>query len=52
MLAVAAGWWCLALLRPQPWWRGEVAFGIACALAGGAHLLLVAVVRDRRTVVR
>lgn len=45
--AVAAVWWGLAGLRPEPWWRAEVAFGLACALVGTVHAL-----RPGRTVER
>ena len=45
--AVAAVWLALALARPESWWRGEVAFGLACAIVGTVHALASA----RRTVV-
>lgn len=45
--AVAALWLALALVRPESWWRGEVAFGLACAIVGTVHALATA----RRTVV-
>lgn len=44
--AVAALWLALALLRPESWWRGEVAFGLAGAIVGTVHALATA----RRTV--
>jgi hypothetical protein len=43
---VAVLWFGLAVLRPEGWWRAEIAFGIACGLAGTAHALL----SRRRTV--
>lgn len=46
--AVGAGWLGLAAARPEPWWRAEVAFGLACAAVGTVHALLP----RRRTVVR
>jgi hypothetical protein len=49
---IAAAWLGIAMLRPEPWWRAEVAFGLACGLVGTAHVLLVAAARRRRTVVR
>lgn len=45
--AVGAAWFGLAGLRPEPWWRAEVAFGLACAAVGTVHALLP----RRRTVV-
>ena len=44
--AVAAVWYGLAGLRPEPWWRGAGSFGLACAVVGTAHALLA----RRRTV--
>jgi len=44
--AVAVLWFGLAALRPEGWWRAEIAYGIACAIAGTAHALL----SRRRTV--
>ena len=38
--AVGAAWFGLALLRPEPWWRAEVAYGLACAAVGTVHALL------------
>jgi len=46
--AVAAAWFVLAAFRPEPWWRAQVAFGLACAVVGTAATLL----SRRRTVVR
>jgi hypothetical protein len=46
--AVAALWLAIAEARPQGWWRGEVAFGLACAIVGTVHALATA----RRTVDR
>jgi hypothetical protein len=45
-LAVAAVWLAIAAARPEGWWRGEVAFGLACAIVGTVH----AVATGRRTV--
>jgi hypothetical protein len=44
--AVAVLWLALAALRPEGWWRAEIAYGIACGIAGTAHALL----SRRRTV--
>jgi hypothetical protein len=44
--AVAVVWLALAAVRPDGWWRAEIAYGIACAIAGTAHALLC----RRRTV--
>ena len=44
--AVAVLWFGLAALRPEGWWRAEIAYGIACGIAGTAHALL----SRRRTV--
>lgn len=44
--AIGAAWFGLAALRPEPWWRAEVAFGLACAAVGTVH----AVLPRRRTV--
>jgi hypothetical protein len=46
IVAVAALWLAIAVVRPEGWWRGEVAFGLACAIVGTAHALASA----RRTV--
>jgi hypothetical protein len=46
LAAVAAVWFAAAYARPEAWWRGEVAFGLACAIVGTAHALLT----RRRTV--
>jgi hypothetical protein len=48
VVAVAALWLAIALARPEGWWRGEVAFGLACAIVGTVHGLVTA----RRTVER
>lgn len=45
--AVGASWLSIAMARPEGWWRGEVAFGLACAFVGTVHALATA----RRTVV-
>jgi hypothetical protein len=45
--AVGALWLVIALTRPEGWWRGEVAFGLAGAIVGTVHALATA----RRTVV-
>jgi hypothetical protein len=47
VVAVGAAWFGLAALRPEPWWRAEVAFGLACAAVGTVHAALP----RRRTVV-
>jgi hypothetical protein len=47
---IGAAWFGIALLRPQPWWRAEVAFGLACALVGAGHVLLLRRLARRRTV--
>ena len=39
LLGVAALWLAVAAARPEGWWRGEVAFGLACAVVGTAHAL-------------
>jgi hypothetical protein len=44
--AVAATWLVLAALGPAGWWRGEIAYGLACAIVGTVHALLT----RRRTV--
>jgi len=44
--AVAVLWFGIATLRPEGWWRTEIAYGIACGIAGTAH----AVLSRRRTV--
>lgn len=44
--AVAVLWLGIAALRPEGWWRAEIAYGIACGIAGTAHALL----SRRRTV--
>lgn len=44
--AVGALWLAIAMARPDGWWRGEVAFGLACAIVGTVHALATA----RRTV--
>jgi hypothetical protein len=44
--AVAGCWLAVAALRPEGWWRGEVAYGLACAIVGTMHALLT----RRRTV--
>jgi hypothetical protein len=46
VLAVAALWLAIAAVRPEGWWRGEVAFGLSCAIVGTVHALAAA----RRTV--
>jgi hypothetical protein len=47
VVAVVAGlWFGIAALRPEAWWRAEIAYGIACGIAGTAHALL----SRRRTV--
>jgi hypothetical protein len=46
VVVVAALWLAIATARPEGWWRGEVAFGLACAVVGTVHALLTA----RRTV--
>jgi hypothetical protein len=43
---VAVLWFGIAALRPEGCWRAEIAYGIACGLAGTAHALL----SRRRTV--
>jgi hypothetical protein len=43
---VAVLWFGIAALRPEDWWRAEIAYGIACGIAGTAHALL----SRRRTV--
>jgi hypothetical protein len=48
--AVAASWLALAGLRPEPWWRAEVSFGLACALVGAADTALSVLRRPGRTV--
>jgi hypothetical protein len=50
--AIAAVWFGVAMARPQPWWRAEIAFGIGCAVVGAGHLLLLAATGRRRTVGR
>jgi hypothetical protein len=50
--AIAAVWLGVCLLRPEGWWRGEVAFGIGCAVVGAGHVLVLAALSRRRTVER
>jgi hypothetical protein len=50
--AIAAAWLALGGLRPEPWWRAEVSFGLACALVGAAQVALSARGRAGRTVER
>jgi hypothetical protein len=50
--AIAAVWLGVALLRPEPWWRAEVAFGVGCAVVGAGHVLLLAALGRHRTVNR
>jgi hypothetical protein len=52
LAAVGAVWLGLAALRPQSWWRAEIACGLACALVGAARILLAAALAGRRTVKR
>ena len=40
VVAVAVLWFALAAVRPEVWWRAEIAYGIACGIAGTAHALL------------
>jgi len=44
--AVGAVWLVVAAVRPEGWWRAEVAYGLACGIAGTAHALVI----RRRTV--
>jgi hypothetical protein len=46
--AVAVLWLAVAAVRPEGWWRGEIAYGLACAIVGTGHVLL----SRRRTVER
>jgi hypothetical protein len=46
--AVGGAWLAIATARPEGWWRGEVAFGLACAVVGTVHALA----SRRRTVER
>jgi hypothetical protein len=48
LAGLAAVWLVLAALRPEGWWQAEVAYGLACGIAGTAH----AVASRRRTVER
>jgi hypothetical protein len=48
VVAVAVAWLAIAAVRPEGWWRGEVAFGLACAIVGTIHALA----SRRRTVER
>jgi hypothetical protein len=48
VVGVAAGWLAIAAVRPEGWWRGEIAFGLACAIVGTVHALA----SRRRTVER
>jgi hypothetical protein len=50
--AVAASWLLLADLRPEVWWRAQVSFGLACALAGTVQVLLSVRAGPGRTVER
>jgi hypothetical protein len=52
LAAVGAVWLGLSALRPQSWWRAEIACGLACALVGAARILLAATLAGRRTVKR
>jgi hypothetical protein len=47
---IGAAWLGIALLLPQPWWRGEVAFGLSCALVGAGQVVLLHRLARRRTV--
>jgi hypothetical protein len=47
LAGIAAVWWLVGRLRPDGWWRGEVAFGIACALVGALPAVLL-MIQDRR----
>ena len=49
---IAAVWLLLATLRPEAWWRAEVAFGLACALVGVATVAVSALAGPGRTVDR
>jgi hypothetical protein len=44
--AVAVLWLAVAAVRPEGWWRGEIAYGLACGIVGTAHAL-----RSRRRTV-
>ena len=46
--AIGAVWLGVAMLRPELWWRAEVAFGVSCALVGAGHVLLLAALGRRR----
>lgn len=48
--AVALLWLLLGGLRPEPAWRDQLSFGLACALVGAAQLALSSARRRRRTV--
>jgi hypothetical protein len=48
VVSVAALWLAVAAVRPEGWWRGEIAYGLACGIVGTAH----AVLSRRRTVER
>lgn len=50
--AIGAVWLAVGLVRPEPWWRAEVAFGVGCAVVGAAHVLSLAALSRRRTVER
>jgi hypothetical protein len=50
--ATAAVWLAAAGLRPEPWWRAEVSFGLACAAVGVVQLALSARGHPGRTVER
>ena len=39
VVSVAALWLAVAAVRPEGWWRGEVAYGLACGVVGTAHAL-------------
>ncbi|HEY6749348.1 MAG TPA: hypothetical protein VI357_26990, partial [Mycobacteriales bacterium] len=42
LVAVAAAWLAIAPARPEAWWRGELSFGLACAIVGTVHALATA----------
>ncbi|HEV7656595.1 MAG TPA: hypothetical protein VGP36_17925 [Mycobacteriales bacterium] len=46
VLGVAALWLALAAAGTESWWRGEIAYGLACAIVGTVHALTT----GRRTV--
>ncbi len=50
--ATATVWLVLGSLRPEPWWRAEVSFGLACLLVAAIPVAVGALAGPGRTVDR